>query len=292
VGAEFEPGSRGHPATLVVLSASQFQISSLVEASFAPIAAGEHAQLRIDGLAPLPARDRYGNSIFYITLAMTIAGYMIGMFVALMGGSLRRRHRVSLIVGVGLAFSLLTTTLVGPVVGAFSGHFLEVLAVGWATIVAAGLAVNGLGYFFGRFIAGAALTIFVLANVPSSGGAYPVQFVPEPFSWLNHIVFGGGVIPLFQHVVYNVGPGISRGLWTLVAYAAIGLVLACFGKPYAQWRTRRRIALGLPPGGMMTTAQQQLAAHHPAVTTPSPAGDDSREARKGIPSPAGPSRPP
>src|ERR1700689_232792 len=65
VGAEFEPGSRGHPATLVVLSASQFQISSLVEASFAPIAAGEHAQLRIDGLAPLPARDRYGNSIFY-----------------------------------------------------------------------------------------------------------------------------------------------------------------------------------------------------------------------------------
>jgi hypothetical protein len=100
--------------------------------------------------------------------------------------------------------------------------------------------------------------------------------------WHNYIVFGGGVISLPAR---RLQPRTRhhRVLWALVASAAIGLVLACFGKPCAQWLTRRRIALGLPPSGMMTTAQQQLATHHPAVTTPSPADDDSREAPQEIP---------
>lgn len=163
---------------------------------------------------------------------------MVAMFIGIMGGPLRHRTRMTVIVVGGLVISLITNTLAGPVLGAIHGHWIQLVLIAWGWIVAIGLAVNGLSYFVGRFIAAPAMICFVFLSMPSSGGAYPKWFMPEPFAWLNNVVVGSSMVDMIKHQVYGVGPGPARGLITMACYATAGLVLMYFGK---KWWERRRI---------------------------------------------------
>ena len=222
-------------------SAHQFQVASLVPATLSSvIEATGGAAPTVRELAPLPAWDEYGTVSMYLMLAWCIGGYMVAMFIGIMGGPLRHRARMSVIVVGGLLISLITNTLAGPVVGAIHGHFVPLVFIAWGWIVAIGLAVNGLSYFVGRFIAAPAMIVFVFLSMPSSGGAYPKWFMPEPFAWLNHVVVGSSMVDMIKHQIYGVGPGYGRGLVTMACYAAGGLVLMYFGK---LWWERRRIRM-------------------------------------------------
>lgn len=230
------------PSTNEVFKASahQFQVASLVPATLSGVLTGIGvAAPTITELAPLPAYDEYGTVAMYVMLAWCIGGYMVAMFIGIMGGPLRHRVRMAVIVVGGLVISLITNTLAGPVLGAIHGHWVELVLIAWGWIVAIGLAVNGLSYFVGRFIAAPAMICFVFLSMPSSGGAYPKWFMPEPFAWLNHVVVGSSMVDMIKHEIYGVGPGFGRGLVTMACYAAAGLVLMFFGKA---WWERRRIA--------------------------------------------------
>lgn len=220
-------------------SAHQFQVASLVPATLTAVLTGIGvASPTVTELAPLPAWDEYGTVPMYVMLAWCIGGYMVAMFIGIMGGPLRHRTRMAVIVVGGLVISLITNTLAGPVVGAIHGHWIQLVLIAWGWIVAIGLAVNGLSYFVGRFIAAPAMICFVFLSMPSSGGAYPKWFMPEPFAWLNNVVVGSSMVDMIKHQVYGVGPGPARGLITMGCYAAAGLVLMYFGK---KWWERRRI---------------------------------------------------
>jgi hypothetical protein len=220
-------------------SAHQFQVASLVPATLTAVLTGIGvATPKVNELAALPSWDEYGTVPMYVMLAWCIGGYMVAMFIGIMGGPLRHRTRMAVIVIGGLVISLITNTLAGPVVGAIHGHFLPLVLIAWGWIVAIGLAVNGLSYFVGRFIAAPAMICFVFLSMPSSGGAYPKWFMPEPFAWLNNVVVGSSMVDMIKHQLYGVGPGPERGLLTMGFYAVAGLVLMIVGK---KWWERRRI---------------------------------------------------
>ncbi|MFJ3034437.1 ABC transporter permease [Curtobacterium pusillum] len=229
------------PSTNEVFKATahQFQVASLVPVALSTVLTGIGvAAPTVTELAPLPAWDEYGTVAMYVMLAWCIGGYMVAMFIGIMGGPLRHRTRMAVIVVGGLVISLITNTLAGPVVGAIHGHWIELVLIAWGWIVAIGLAVNGLSYFVGRFIAAPAMICFVFLSMPSSGGAYPKWFMPEPFAWLNNVVVGSSMVDMIKHQIYGVGPSYSRGLITMACYAGAGLVLMYFGK---MWWERRRI---------------------------------------------------
>ncbi|OIH97296.1 ABC transporter permease [Curtobacterium sp. MCBA15_001] len=226
-------------------SAHQFQVASLVPATLSAVLTGIGvATPKITELAALPAYDEYGTVPMYVMLAWCIGGYMVAMFIGIMGGPLRHRVRMAVIVVGGLVISLITNTLAGPVVGAIHGHWIELVLIAWGWIVAIGLAVNGLSYFVGRFIAAPAMICFVFLSMPSSGGAYPKWFMPEPFAWLNNVVVGSSMVDMIKHQVYGVGPGPARGLITMACYAGAGLVLMYFGKMLWERRRIRAIVTG------------------------------------------------
>ncbi|WP_309066802.1 hypothetical protein [Microbacterium sp.] len=198
----------------------------------------------VQELAPLPPHDAFGMTPMYLMLAWCIGGYMTAMFIGLMGGPLGHRTRLAVIISLGLGISLVTNLLAGPVIGAVSGHFWPLMLMAWGWIVAIGLAVNGLSYFFGRFIALPSMVIFVFLSVPASGAAYPPWMMPEPFAWLNHVVVGSGITEMIKHEVYAVGPSHSRGLIMMACYAVAGLLLMLIGKPYWETRRARRVVAG------------------------------------------------
>ncbi|WP_261576030.1 ABC transporter permease [Frankia gtarii] len=290
LAAAFTPGSANQPARLLVASGAQFQLAEVVQQTFAPVAAAEGTTLAVDDLAALPKHDSYGTSGFYIALVWTIAGYMVGMFIGMMGQTLRHRVRLGLIVGAGFVFSLLGTLFAGPVVGAVHGHFLSLWLLGWLTTISVGLVVNGLSYFIGRFVTGAALILFVFLNIPSSGGAFPAAFVPEPFKWLHPYVFGTGVLDVLRDVVYGVGPGTGRGATIIGVYAAIGLVLTVVGKPFFDRRNRLRAERGKPVS-MMLAAQGAAMAARQAEQAEAAAGTRPHHVTtSGAPTSEGPGR--
>lgn len=237
VGVAFD----GATSVLYTAHAHQVQVASILPQMLAPVFAANGITPTLDDLAPLPIWDEFGTVSLYLTLAWCIGGYMVAMFIGLMGAPLRHRTRIAVIVVGGLLISLVTNLLAGPFVGAVHGHFLPLVILAWAWIVAIGLTVNGLSYFFGRFIAVPAMVMFVFLSVPSSGAVFPAWFMPEPFAWLNNVVVGSGITEMLKRELYGVGPGFSRGIIMLICYAIIGLVLMFTGKKFSDWLRVRRI---------------------------------------------------
>jgi hypothetical protein len=278
LAAAYVPGQG--TATLVIASADSFQLASLARQFFQPIAAASHVTLTVDDLAPLPARDSFGTSLFYLTLLCTIAGYMVAMFVGMMGGGLRHWQRFTIFGASSVVLPFVAMLLARFVVGVVDGHFWMLWAIGAATSFAVGCVVNGLAYFFGRFVTGIALLLFVFANVPSSGGAYPPELVPQPFRFLHDFVSGTATIDLLRRTVYGVGPAAWQGWLLLACYAAAGTLLALVGKPYFVAKMRRQRAAGKK--SMMVSAQIASLTHAgyvvPAPTAPvTPDGDTVTE---------------
>lgn len=239
IGALVDPAG-AHP-TLYVASAHQYQTATIAESLFTPVFAAQGKQLTVRDLAPLPPWDSFGMTTMYLMLAWCIGGYMVSMFIGMMGAPLLHRTRVGIIVGGAVVLSLVSNLLAGPVIGAFHGHFWQLtgIAIGW--IITIGLTVNGLSYFAGRFITLPAILLFVFLSVPSSGAAYPTWMLPSFFGDLQHYVVGYGMTEMIKRTLYGVGQPYAFGLLQILCYAAAGVVLMAIGKPFRQRREVRRI---------------------------------------------------
>lgn len=244
---------------LVVASAHSYQAANLARQTFTPFFTGARQRLTVHDLAPLPPHDSFGMTTMYLSLAWCIGGYMLALFLGLMGAPLRHRVRIGVILGGGLLLSLFAMVLVGPVVGAVQGHFLPLWGIGFCWMSAIGLATNGLSYFFGRFVAMPAMALFVFLSIPSSGAAYPAFMLPQFFQWLQPYVVGFGITEMIKHTLYGVGEPYWKGFLLLGCYAAAGLVLTLVGK---QWRQRREIRRVLAGRTTMFMDAQTASREH------------------------------
>jgi hypothetical protein len=223
----------------------------------------------------------------YVMLALCIGGYMVAMFLGLMGGPLLHRTRLAVIAGGAIVVSLVVNVLAGPVVGAIQGHFLELWAIGAAWIFAIGTLVNGFGYFFGRFVVAPSILLVVFLSIPSSGAAYPVWMLPSFFANIQHGVIGFGMTEMIKRTLYGVGEPYIVGIVELLCYLAVGLLLTFVGKPFRARIDRRRILLGRTT--MFADANAANREHHIAIkerilaahgitATPAQLSDDASEA--------------
>lgn len=238
---------------LIIASAHQAQAASLVPRYLEQLLQLQEAP-KVNDLAPLRAGD-LGMTPMYLMLSWCITGYLSAMFIGLMGAPLKRTVRFAVIAGGSIVLSFLTSFLVSVVIGAIdASYFFRLWGLGAAWSAAIGVAVNGLSYFCGRFIAAPSMLIFIFLSIPSSGAAMPQWFMPEPFRWLNHVVVGSGITEMLKRIVYDVGPGYARGWLMLLGYLVVGLLLTLIGKPYWEWLRVRRMLQGKTT--MMQDAQR------------------------------------
>jgi hypothetical protein len=252
LAAAYVPGAK--TSTLIIASGAQYQLATISKSVFTAAATAAGSTLQIDDVAPLPASDSFGTTLFYITLVFMIGGYMTGMFVGMMGGALRHRIRLSIITGVAVVIPLIVVVITRLIIGAVTANFFELWGIGFVTVIAVGVVTNGLAYFFGRFIAAAALLIFVFMTVPSSGGAIPIELVPAFFQWIHPYVAGTGTIELLRQAEYGVGPEAWQPLILLVSYIAAGAILTGIGRTWFTRRMRHAAITGKRPT-MMAVAQ-------------------------------------
>ncbi|WP_157887600.1 ABC transporter permease [Frondihabitans sp. PAMC 28766] len=123
LAAAYLPGAK--TSTLVIASGAQYQLATISKSVFTAAATASGSTLAVDDVAPLPASDSFGTTLFYVTLVFMIGGYMTGMFVGLMGGPLRHRVRLGIIAGVAVIIPLIVTILTHVVLGAVLANFFE-----------------------------------------------------------------------------------------------------------------------------------------------------------------------
>ena len=244
VAALVYPDAGGGPVRLYIASAHQFQAAQLITGILTPVFAAQDVDLEKRDVAPLPANDSFGMTALYLLLAWCIGGYMVAMFIGMLGAPLLHRTRVGIVIGGAVVISLLANFLAGPVIGAVDGHFWQLVLIAFGWMVAIGLTVNGLGYFFGRFVALPAILIFVFLSIPASGAVFPVWMLPSVFEMLHPYVVGSGMTEMIKRTLYGVGEQYQVGIRLMVTYAVVGLVLMAIGKPWRERREVRRILAG------------------------------------------------
>ncbi len=214
------------PVRIVTAGAAGLSQQQAVNAVLTAAATALHRPARPLDVAPLPAGDRAGTSVFVFELALLLPSVIgsIGLFLA------GRRFRLWWRVCAAVTFALLAAGAVvlalDVIFGALTGAAAGLLGVAFlgsftfVTFVAACQAVTGLP---GTGLA--ALAIVFVGNAVS-GGTVPFAFLPGGFRQVAPWLPDGAIVAAARHVVYlpatDLGhPLLVLGLWLAVALATV-----------------------------------------------------------------------
>jgi hypothetical protein len=190
--------------------------------------AGESGRpVEIVDVVPGSPDDPRGAGFAAGLLPLVLAGMVAGIVLALLVPARTARF-------AGVAVFAVLAGLAGAAVlhwlGLIGGSFLA--AAGGITLLALAVsaAVAGLASLLGPPGIGlAVLVIFLLGNPISAVAAAP-ELLPQPWGSIGQFLPPGAGASLLRSLGFFDGAGLAVPLWTLVAWAAVGLALLATGR--------------------------------------------------------------
>jgi hypothetical protein len=213
------------PVTIVTAGAAGSSQQQAVAGALTAAAARFHRQARPLDVAPLPAGDRAGLSVFVFELSLLIPSVIgsIGLFL------LGRRFRLWWRVAAAGLFALLAAVgsvlALDVILGALTGATAALTGVGvlgsftFVAFVAACQAVTGLPG------TGLAALAFVFIGNAVSGGTVPFAFLPDGFRQAAPWLPNGAIVSAARTVVYFPGAGLGHPLLVLGIWLAGSLAI-------------------------------------------------------------------
>jgi hypothetical protein len=214
-GVALHTASAAGPAVAQALSAAAQQLGGGKAVPVVDVVAGT---------ADDPRGAGFGSGFLPIVMASLVAGVLLSFLV---------RPRVSRLAGV-LGYAVVAG-LVGSLVLVWLGlipgsSYLAGATALFLVTLAISAAVTGLGALFGRpGIALAVLTIFLL-GIPISAVAAAPELLPQPWGTVGQLLPAGAAGSLVRSAVFFDWAGAAGPLWTLLAWAAGGLILITIGR--------------------------------------------------------------
>jgi hypothetical protein len=257
------------PVTIVTAGAAGLSQQQAITAALTAAATALHRQARPLDLAPLPASDRAGLSVFVFELGLLIPSVIGGVGLFLLGRRFRLWWRVSAAVLFAGAAACGSVLALDAIFGALTGATAALIGVGFlgsfafVAFVTACQAVTGLPG------TGLAALVFVFIGNAVSGGTVPFAFLPDGFRQVAPWLPNGAIVSAARDVVYlpqsNPGhPLLVLGIWLAGSLA----VLACVDLLHLAERRRapeRKAEIYATPG---TTHVRQLARGRAAARIP------------------------
>jgi hypothetical protein len=258
------------PVTIVTAGAAGLSQQQAITAALTAAAAALHRQARPLDLAPLPASDRAGLSVFVFELGLLIPSVIGGVGLFLLGRRFRLWWRVSAAVLFALLAACGSVLALDAIFGALTGATAALIGVGFlgsfafVAFVTACQAVTGLPG------TGLAALVFVFIGNAVSGGTVPFAFLPDGFRQVAPWLPNGAIVSAARDVVYlpqsNPGhPLLVLGIWLAGSLA----VLACVDLLHLAERRRapeRKAEIYATPG--TTQVRRGLARGRAAARIP------------------------
>ncbi|MFI1958627.1 ABC transporter permease [Streptomyces althioticus] len=226
-GALEIPAADGGAAVIHTASAAGASQASTVQQVLTPVVAENQWQITTKDSAPLPDGDMSGTAVLFAGMGMMLAGYVpLSILMLSLPFLLRLRTFVPLLVGWAAATSTVIWVILGPVVGAVEGHYLQFLRVGMLTIGAVGMTQALFTKLVGPLAVLVGMLLWVVFGMPSSNLALSMHSMPGFFQWLH------GVLPLpaageaLRSLLYFDGRGAGGYLLPLVFWLVVAFALA------------------------------------------------------------------
>lgn len=213
--------SGGHAVAYTAKAAGAYLEQAEIPA-FTLLAAREHLRLSTVDLVPTASGDANGNSMFYLAVVWNITPYLLIMMLRLTTAT--RRFTLLTNAGVG-AFVSIAGFAIAQGMDMIPASPPAIL-YGFLITQAVGLTVYALMPYARQYIGGVSVALFVLASVPSSGGAIPYQMVPPFFRWLHPVMPLGNVLDAMRSIFYFHGDDLLRPTLVLCAWIAAAAALA------------------------------------------------------------------
>ncbi len=231
----------GTEDTLLVATGQGAAISTAVERVITAVAAGQQRTVTVTDAVPHQSGDPQGSSAFYVTVGAVLAGYLLAAVLGMAKGARpatfrRTLWRLGATVPYALAVGLGIAIVVGPVLGALTGHFGAVFAVATLLVLCAATVTMSFQVLFGIFGIAATILIFVVVGNPSAGGAYPYALLPTFWRTVGPWLPNGAGVDALRGAVYFGGAGTASAIWIIVVWTLAGTALTVLAARIIQRR--------------------------------------------------------
>ena len=210
--------------TLLIATGASPAVAQLLTQVGSGISQHTGAPLRVDDLAPPTADDPRGAGLAASVLPITLAGLLPAIALVLL---LERAVWTRLVATVAFSFvaGVTITAILRDVLGSIDQNFWGVTGGLTLGILAAGLAILGLGSLFGRVgLAVGALVALLLGN-PLSGLNSAPEMLPRGWGTFGQYLPQGANATLLRSTAFFDGAGGGTAIVVLTCWAVAGLVL-------------------------------------------------------------------
>jgi hypothetical protein len=217
---------------LFVASAANRATAVALEETFNRIAAAQgRPAVPVTDVKPLPPKDPNGTAAFYAVIAWVFGGYIGATLIGLIGSPRspsRRRAaaRIGALAGYGIVAGILSVVMLRASFGVFTGHVVALSAIGALTIFASGAATAGIQAAAGPAGTGFVILVFVILGNSASGGPFARPLLPGVWRTIGGVLPPGSSVDLARSALFFDGARIAGPILVLVAWAALGTLLA------------------------------------------------------------------
>lgn len=237
----------GKTDALLVAGGGGAATATAVEDVIAQAEASQHRSATVTDAVPAQPGDARSLSGFYLVIGWLVGGYLVA---ALLGIATRPRPattrraiiRLMVLVPYAILSGLGGAIIVGPVLGAVTGHLLAMAALGTLIVYCAATVTTAFQVFLGTIGVGLTLILFVVLGNPSAGGAYPAPLLPAFWRAIGGALPNGAGVEALRRIVYFGAYNITDNLLVICAYIAVATATALTGTSILA----RRAAAGKP----------------------------------------------
>ena len=227
--------------TLLVASADGSAEASAAEQVITAAEASAHRSVRVIDIVPLQRGDFHGLTGYYLVIGWIVGGYLVAALLGVASDAkraTRRRTIFRLIAFVPYAIisGLAGAIVVGPVLGALTGHLLALWWLGALLVFAVGAVTLAFQTLFGVIGIGVTILVFVILGNPSGGGAYQPALLPPFWRAISSALPNGAATDTVRRIVYFGAYDITGHLILLASYAVAGVIIALIGSSIHQRR--------------------------------------------------------
>lgn len=192
--------------------------------------------------------DPEGLTPFYLAIGWVVGGYLLLAFFGFTQRPARGwegiGQRLLILVGYAVVSGTLGALIVGPVLGIFHAHLLQLAVFGAALSLAVTATVQALELLAGPIYGiGAAIVLYVIIGNPAAGGPFPRSFGPGFYHAIGGWLPPGMGVDGIRAIVYGT-PGLTAVTWRVLLYVVVGLGICLAATAVDEHR--RRSARAVP----------------------------------------------
>lgn len=224
----------GKTDALLVASGGGAAVSTAVEDVFTQVEAAQHRTMTATDAVPAQPGDGRGLSGFYLVVGWLVGGYLVAALLGIAKGARpattrRAIHRLMAVVPYAILSGLGGAIVVGPVLGALTGHFMAIWLVGALLVFCAATVTMAFQVLLGVLGIALTLILFVVLGNPSAGGAYQASLLPPFWRVIGNSIPNGAGVEAIRRIAYFGSYNVVGNLVVIAIYTVAGMAIAITG---------------------------------------------------------------